>query len=157
MKACFNGFLILAVLLTAILATARADDAKDAAIKKDRQFIAGTWRVVALEIDGNKSADEDARKFTVVNGDDGAWSLRSNDQEMVNGTTTIDPTQKPKTIDITLTSGESKGDKFLAIYELGETTRKLCIAPEGKERPKEFTSPSGSEQILINFERVKGK
>ena len=152
-----HGFLVFGPLLAAIMAAAPGDDAQDDAIKKDRQRIAGTWRVVALEVDGNKSTEEDARKFTVVNGSDGTWSLRSEDQEINKGTTTIDPTKKPKTIDMTLTDGEGKGDKFLGIYELGETTRRLCIAAAGKDRPTEFSSPPGSEQILVSLEREKAK
>jgi hypothetical protein len=45
----------------------------------------------------------------------------------------------------------------LAIYELGENTRKVCIAPPGKARPKDFTSTAGSGHILVTFERVKDK
>ena len=45
----------------------------DEAIKKDRKQIEGTWRVVALEVNGNKAMAEDAKNFTVVNGADGTW------------------------------------------------------------------------------------
>ncbi len=50
----FFGFLFVGVLLTAVVARAFADAAQDEAIKKDRKLIEGTWRVVALEVDGNK-------------------------------------------------------------------------------------------------------
>jgi hypothetical protein len=30
---------------------------------------------VALEVDGNKASDEDAKKIKVVNGPDGTWTL----------------------------------------------------------------------------------
>ena len=78
----YFGFLFAGVLLTAVVARAFADEAQDEAIKKDRKLIEGTWRVVALEIDGNKSMEEDARKLTVVNGSDGTWSLRSEGNEI---------------------------------------------------------------------------
>lgn len=61
MKATFCGFWIVGLLLTAI---AGAEDAKDEAIKKDRKLIEGTWRIVALEVNGNKSSDEDAKKLS---------------------------------------------------------------------------------------------
>jgi uncharacterized protein (TIGR03067 family) len=134
-----------------------ADDAKDEAIKKDRKKIEGTWRIVALEINGNKASEEDAKKLTVVNGVDGSWSLNSEGNEVSQGTSTIDPTKKPKTIDLTPTVGDEKGKQFLGIYEVGENTRRLCFAPLGKERPTEFSSTSGSEHILVTFERVKAK
>lgn len=151
------GFLIVGALLTAIAAIASAGDAKDDAIKKDRKQIEGTWRVVALEVNGNKAMDEDAKKLTVVNGSDGTWSLRSEGKEISKGISTIDPTQKLKTLDFTPTEGEGKGNQYLGIYELGEKTRKMCFAPPGKERPTEFASMPGSEHILVTFEREKAK
>jgi uncharacterized protein (TIGR03067 family) len=153
MKRSFLGFSV--VILAAIPTIAVADDAKEVGIKKDRTQLAGTWRVVECVIDGIKLPEEDARKLTVVNGADGSWSLRSEGQEMSKGTSTIDPTKKPKTIDFTKTEGDGKGDQFLGIYEIGETTRKLCFVPAEKERPTEFTSTSGRERFLVTFERAK--
>jgi uncharacterized protein (TIGR03067 family) len=132
-------------------------DAKDEAIKKDRKQIEGTWRLVALEVDGNKAKEEDAKKLTVVNGSDGTWSLRSEDKEISKGTSTIDPTSKPKTIDFIPTEGQGKGNQYAGIYESGEKTRKLCFAPVGKDRPTEFSSMPGSHYILVVFEREKAE
>ena len=141
--------------MMAITATATADDAKDEAIKKDRKLIEGTWRIIALEINGNKSNNEDAKKLSVVNGPDGAWSLLSEGKEIAKGTNSFDPTKKPKTIDFTITEAGGKRNGHLGIYELGEKSRKLCFAPAGKDRPTEFTSTTGSEHILVTFEREK--
>jgi uncharacterized protein (TIGR03067 family) len=151
------GLSALGLALIAVAAITTADDAKDEAIKNDRKLIEGTWRVVALEVDGNKSPDEDARKITVVNGPDGTWTLFSDGKEVGKGTNSFDPTKKPKTIDFTQTEGEGKGNSFLGIYELGENTRKLCFAPPGKDRPREFISMPGTDQILVTFERVRDK
>jgi uncharacterized protein (TIGR03067 family) len=151
------GLSALGLALIAVAAIATANDAKDEAIKKDRKLIEGTWRVVALEVDGNKSPDEDARKITVVNGPDGTWTLFSDGKEVGKGTNSFDPTNKPKTIDFTQTEGEGKGNSFLGIYELGENTRKLCFAPPGKDRPREFISMPGTDHILVTFERVRDK
>lgn len=38
----------------------------------------------------------------------------------------IDPTKKPKTLDYTVMSGESKGNESLAIYEIDGDTWKTC-------------------------------
>jgi uncharacterized protein (TIGR03067 family) len=150
MRHSFIGLLVVGLFLTPLVI---ADDATDEAIKKDRRQIEGTWRIVALEINGNKAADEDAQKLSVDNGSDGTWSLRSEGNEISKGTTTIDPTQKLKTIDITPTEGDDKGKLFLGIYELGQKTRKLCFAPAGQARPTEFSLMPGSEHILVVFER----
>jgi uncharacterized protein (TIGR03067 family) len=151
------GLLVVEALLTAMTTIAWADNSKDQAITKDRKQIEGTWRVVALEVDGNKAMEEDAKKLMVVNGSDGAWSLRSEGNEISKGTSTIDPTKKPKTIDFTLTQGAGKGHQYVGIYELGENTRRLCFAPVEKERPIEFSSTPGSQHILVTFERQKAK
>ena len=84
-------------------------------------------------MNGNKDGEEDARKLSVVNGSDGTWRLISEGKEISKGTSTIDPTKKPKPLDFTMTEGERKGKQYLGIYELGEKTRKMCFAPPGKE------------------------
>jgi uncharacterized protein (TIGR03067 family) len=154
MKTRFIGLSVIGLLLATIVT---ADDAKDEAIKKDRKQIEGTWRIVALEVNGNKANDDDAKKLSVVNGSDGTWTLLSEGKEISKGTSTFDPTKKPKSIDFTPTEGEGKGNQYLGIYELGATTRKMCFAPPGKERPTEFSSAPGSEIILVTFEREKAK
>ncbi len=154
MKSHFIGFLLIGVFLAATALAATADDAKDEAIKKDRQRIEGTWRITELVVNGNPAKEEDARKLTVVNGSDGTWSLRSENKEISKGTSTFDPTQKPKAIDFKPTTGDAKGKLHLGIYELGEHARKMCFAPPGKERPTEFSSKPGGGQILVKFERV---
>jgi uncharacterized protein (TIGR03067 family) len=146
------GLLVVGMLLTT---TASADDAKGEAIKKDRKRIEGSWQVTALTINGNKAKGEDAKKITVVNGDDGTWSVRSEGKEISKGTSTFDPTQKPKTIDFTPTESGGKGDQFLGIYQLGKNNRKLCFAAAGKDRPTEFSSTPENQHILVTFERVK--
>lgn len=108
-----------------------------------------------MEINGNKSKDEDAKKLTVVNGPHGTWSLLSEGKEVAKGTNTFDPTKKPKTIDFTITEGGGKGNVHLGIYELSENARKLCFSAPGKDLPTEFTSTPGSEHILVTFEREK--
>ncbi len=120
MKTCFVGLSVLGLLLTTTAMFAAADDAKDEAIKKDRKQIEGTWRVVALEVNGDKVMEEDAKKLTVVNGSDGTWSLRSEGKEQSKGTSTIDPTKMPKTIDFTVEDGVVTYDGF--VHSDGEET-----------------------------------
>src|ERR1022692_1061284 len=117
----------------------------------------GTWRATALIVNGETFTQENANALTVVNGADGTWIIRDLGTEKSKGTSTIDPTKSPKTIDITPSGEQDKGITYLGIYELGENTRKVCIAPSGRARPKDFTSTPGSERILVTFERVKDK
>ena len=151
MKIPFLRFLVVGLLAAT---AAASDDAKDEAVKKDRKRIKGTWKIVELTVNGNQVAEADAAKLSVVNGSDGSWKLRSGDKQIAKGTSTIDPTLNPKTIDFKLTDGGGKGT-YLGIYKLGENRRSLCFAPPAAERPKEFSSASGSGHVLVVFERVK--
>jgi len=155
MKPCWFRLFIVVIVLSATAPMVAADKAKDEAIRKDRKIIEGTWRVIALAVNGNQAKEEDARKLTVVNGRDGTWRLRSEEKEISAGTSVFDPTRTPKTIDFTPIAGAETGKQHLGIYEIGEETRQLCFAPAGKERPTKFASPPGSGHIFITFERVK--
>lgn len=136
---------------------AAADDAKDEAIKKDRQRIEGTWRIAGLTINGNPAKAEDMAKLTVINRADGTWTLRSEGEMVTKGTSELDPTKKPKEIDFTATEGGGSGNHYLGIYQLGDSKRKMCFAPPGKPRPTEFKSPPESQIILVEFERMESE
>jgi uncharacterized protein (TIGR03067 family) len=127
---------------------------KEQAIKKDREEYEGTWRVVSLEMDGKKAEEEFTRKVRVQNRAD-TWIVQVEGKEAGRGTSTIDPTENPKTIDFTPTEGSHKGKLFLGIYALEGDSRKLCFAQPGKDRPTEFASKPGGQHCLVIFERVK--
>jgi uncharacterized protein (TIGR03067 family) len=149
-----HAFLGFALLFVVTGLTAAADD-KDKAIKEDRKKYEGTWQVVSLEVNGNKSAEEDAKKITVVNEADGKWAIEVEGKVVARGTSEIDPTKKPKTVDLTMTEGEDKGKTSLGIYEFGEDSRKVCLAPAGKARPAEFSSTAANGHVLAVLKRMK--
>ena len=142
-------------LLFVVTSLTAAGDAKDEAIKKDRKQYEGTWQVVSLEVDGKQVPEEDAKKITVVNEADGQWAIEVEGKVVARGTSEIDPTKKPKAVDLTVTEGDDKGKTALGIYEIGEDTRKVCLGQPGKERPAEFSSTAGGRLILAVLKRVK--
>jgi len=150
-----NLLLSAAALLALSGLTGAGDDAKDKAIKKDRQLYDGAWRVVALDIDGNKWGEDDARKISVINKKDGTWTILMDGSEVAKGTSTIDPTKKPKTINFTPDMGLEAGKEYLGIYEIEAKKRRLCFAKPGTNRPTEFASAPGSDHFLVSFEREK--
>jgi uncharacterized protein (TIGR03067 family) len=151
-----HALLLLGVgLLFVVTGSLTADDAKDEAIKKDRKKYEGTWQLVTLEVGGNKATDEDTKKVTVINEADGKWSIEADGKVIAKGTSEIDPTKKPKTVDLTMTEEDGKGKTFLGIYEFSDDTRKVCLADERKERPTEFSSTGGGGHILVVLKRVK--
>lgn len=155
----FILLLLLAILPTTgtALAQAPAAPAKDEAIKADHLAIEGEWRAVSIEANGNTVGADDVRKVTVENGRDGEWTLLVDGKEMAEGTSTIDPTVTPKTIDFKVTKGNDAGRVTYGIYELAGKTRKICYAEPGRPRPADFSAPAGSGRIMVVFERVEPK
>lgn len=151
MRCSLLGILVVGTLLAL---TVSADDVRDKAIKRDRQRIQGNWRVTSLTINGNQTKTDDANKIVVINGDDGSWIVRSEGKVIGKGTSTFDPTKKPKTIDFTPTEGGGQGNRFLGIYQLRKDARKLCFAPADKDRPSAFSSTPENHQILVEFKRI---
>ncbi len=151
----FFCLLVAGISLPAVEAVAVAEDAKEEAILEDRKQIEGKWSIVSLVVDGNEVPDSEARKHTVINKADGTWSLRKEGEVISKGTSSIDPTKTPKTLDFTVTEGEGKGNQYLGIYALHKKTRKMCFALPAQERPSELTSMPGSKLVCVKFERQK--
>lgn len=131
------------------------DDAKDEAVKKEFLAIEGRWRAVSIEVDGNRLAEEECRKFVLDHGRDGEWELLVDNTEVARGTTTVDPGVTPRTIDFATTGGSNAGERTYGIYRMEGTTWTICEAQAGRPRPAEFSAPSGSGRMLVVFELVK--
>ncbi len=150
---------VMCVVIAAASAFVLAADAsdKEEAIKADRALLAGEWRVVSVEANGNTNADSEVVRITVVNRLDGTWSLLSNGNIIAEGTSTIDPTTSPKTIELRGIRGSAenaRGTHYRGIYEVHETTRRLCFVPADKPLPESFAGGRDTGQILVTFERV---
>ncbi len=134
---------------------APAGETKEEAVKKDRKLYEGTWQVTSLTVNGNKRPEGDAQKIRVINQADGTGLLEVDGKVIGKATFTIDPTKKPKTIDLTFMEGNNKGQTYHGIYEVGKDTRKICYPPLGQKRPTEFSSTPENENILAVFKRVR--
>ena len=151
---CFRA--VMFVVIAAASASALAAD-KEEVIKADRALLAGEWRVVSVEANGNTNTDPVVARVTVVNRLDGTWSLLSNGKIIAEGTSTIDPTTSPKTIELKSSRGSvenARGTHYRGIYEVHETTRRLCFVPADKPLPESFAGGRETGQILVTFERV---
>jgi uncharacterized protein (TIGR03067 family) len=138
-------------------ATREAD--ADAAKKELKKF-EGTWVPVSVESNGKIGAEEDVKKVRYVFAADGKYKYLLDGNDVLEGTITIDPSKKPKTIDYKITRDDSGGgnkDKTsLGIYELDGDVLKVCRTwPENDKRPTEFAAPAGSKLILSEFKREK--
>jgi uncharacterized protein (TIGR03067 family) len=137
----------LAAAVVASLSAARADEAADAELKKFQ----GTWQLVSAESNGKKTPKEQADKVRVVI-KGGKHTVYFDGKAVAKEVPfAIDPSKKPK--EVTDTLPEDKTIK--GIYELDGDTLRSCVAPAGKDRPREFSGKEGTGHTLRVFERVK--
>jgi uncharacterized protein (TIGR03067 family) len=143
-----RGLIILAVAF--LLA---ADDADDQ-VKKELARFEGTWKWVSVEMEKMKlEADALEHPRLKLMGD--KFTVTEENNATFGGTFKVDPSKKPKTIDVTITDGPEKGKTYLGIYELEGDTYKVCTDPEGKSRPREFSVKPGSGHVLEVLKREK--
>jgi uncharacterized protein (TIGR03067 family) len=141
---------VLPFLSVVVAASAQVDEGK-----KDHEAIQGTWEVLEF-VQGGKPAPEATRKEMMIvfkgekmtlTGPEGIgkreYSFR------------LDPSKKPKAIDVTPLEGQFKGKTSPAIYELKSDELKLCVPNRGNDRPAEFKSAEGSNLGLFVLKRSK--
>lgn len=146
-----------AVVLLSIPGGAPSAAEPATAAPADAAALVGTWRAVSIEADGSTSNPDDAAKITVVNTADGGWTVLADGKLVARGTNELTPWSVPKAIDFTVVEdaeGPVTERRHLGIYELERTTRRLCFAPAGAERPASFAAPRGSGLVLVTFERI---
>jgi uncharacterized protein (TIGR03067 family) len=132
-----------------------ADDKPEEAIKKDREKIAGAWTVVLTEMNGTKVEDEELKKIVVTFKADGTVEVRREGEKVADAVTKIDPTKKPKEIDITIKTPDGNERNVKGIYEIEGDDLKICTSSPGQDRPKEFTAKEGTGNSLRAYKRKK--
>lgn len=150
---------MLLVALGVSAAVAGGDDKKDDPAKDDLKALQGTWITMKLVTNGQtlidlKEPPKEGSAATITY-DGHKWVIKLGETVFATGTSKLDPTKKPKQIDLSNESGPDKGKTLLAIYELDGDEYKACIAAPGKERPTEFSSKEGSGQRLIINKKQK--
>jgi uncharacterized protein (TIGR03067 family) len=139
----------LAVLLALGLLLG-ADD-KQADAKKDQEKLQGEWTMQSGERDGEQFPDDLLKSLKrTVTGD--KYTITRDGETFAKGTYTLDPSQKPKTIDAKL---EGNDQPVRGIYELDGDTLKICVAGPGEARPKEFATKAESGLTLVVWKKAK--
>ncbi len=144
--------LICAIGFVATNVYTLADD--KAEIEKETKKFQGEWTIES-SVTGGVTIPADQLKGFIVIYEGDKHTLKFDGKVFQVGTQKIDPTKSPKTIDVTMTEGPSKGAVMLGIYEIEGDTMKACFNPQGKKRPTEFKSEAGSSNFLNVHKRVK--
>jgi uncharacterized protein (TIGR03067 family) len=141
-----KAFAMLALLLSFALA-ARSDDAKDP------DTIQGTWLPATAELGGKPFPDQVRKTIKlVVKGDRYTVTVG---KEVDQGNVKLNPSAKPKEMDIIGTDGPNKGKTILAIYQRDGDTLRICYDLGGKNRPTEFKTKAGTQLFLVTYKREK--
>lgn len=129
--------------------SALADD-----VEKEMKKFQGDWIIESSEAGGQK-IPTDLLKGLIVTYDGDKHTVKRGDAVIQVGIQKIDPSKSPKSIDVTMTEGPSKGAVMLGIYEFDGDTFKACFDASGKTRPTEFKSPAGSQNFVNVHKRAK--
>ena len=135
-----------------------AGDSNADAIKKELEKLEGAWVTMSLELNGTKESEEEVKKADMKLAFKGnTVSLRQKDEVVFEATFKIDPAKKPKTLDLTITKGQSDGTKSLAIYELDGDTLRACwtLFAVERDRPTEFATKADAGLLLVVYKREK--
>lgn len=122
------------------------------ATKIDLAMLQGTWVVESRTAMGKKvPADDIKREAFAVTGET-ITALTKDGVERA--TFKLDAVPVPATLDLTISEGNGKGDKRLAVYELDGHRLKLHTGVAGGTRPEGFESKVGKDSVVTLFKRV---
>ena len=138
---------ITLIMALAVVQTAKSEGSKDSAA------IQGTWLASTAELGGKPFPDEVRKSIKLTLKDDKYTVTVGKNPD--HGTVKLDPSAKPKAMDITGTEGPNKGKKIPAIYELNGDTLKICYDLSGKSRPMAFKTTEGTQLFLVTYKREK--
>jgi uncharacterized protein (TIGR03067 family) len=150
---CLLSSVAVLVALFSSISTRSADAAKPDAIKKEMEKAQGSWTMVFAAASCRMiPAAEIANHQLVMRGD--KYTLfKEEDKIHDHGTFTLDPTQSPRTIDITEDQGPNKGTTNRGIYLLDGDTFIVCYNLPHMARPTELTSKPGSTVFLFIYKK----
>ncbi len=113
----------------------------------------GTWELSVGEADGQAIPQEQLKDGKLVIESD-RYTVTLADIGTITGVQKLDPSQEPKTIDITDDSGANKGKTSLGIYELKGEDFRVAFAQPGTPRPTQFATTPNSGQWVHVWKRL---
>ncbi len=125
--------------------------------EEDAKAVQGAWQAVTYEANG--AAQKDVADKVVCTCEKDVFAFQYEGKVIWKATFKLDPSKKPRAIDVTITEGGGDGEKgkvLHGIYELGKGTLKWCTAEPGStDRPKEFSTKEGINHMLVTLKKEK--
>lgn len=140
------------VLAISLFGTALAQTPAER-LKREEEKLAGAWRVTGVHVNGMilPSRQVPDLKLTFK---DGQFTARLGKEKPQEGSYKLDPSKKPKTIDLERTLGPDKGKKQVGIYELTGHTLRICACEAGNDRPTDFDTNDKPGYTVLILKRV---
>lgn len=138
-------------VLVCFTVVARGDDAANA--KEDGKKLQGSWKPVTAELGGKPFPDAVLKTMKLVVAD-GKYTVTVGEQPD-EGTVKLDAAKKPRAMDIMGTKGPNEGKTIPAIYEVTDSTLRVCYDLSGKARPTEFKTKADTQLFLVEYRREK--
>jgi uncharacterized protein (TIGR03067 family) len=144
------AFLASANLLAVALRPMKKDP-----VKEDMKKLEGQWVIESyIQLGQDMSATWAGKMSRVITGN--RWATTSGGQT-TQYTFQIDPTKRPKAMDITTVGPGGEKQTFLCIYEVTGDTLTLCQAQGGQKRPTKFTAKAGNDILTVAKRRKKAE
>ncbi len=126
--------------------------ANDEKSRKDKKALQGKQILVRGEDKGKVLSDDVVKTGSItIKGDTHHVKVG---ETIIAGSHTLLATTTPGELDAHDTEGPFAGKSMKGIYKIDEEGWTVCIAPPGKDRPKEFTTKSGTGVLLHVWKKV---
>jgi len=121
----------------------------------DQERLQGAWEVVSAEVAGMQAPAAEVKGARLTISGTTCTRQKTGQAQGERDSFKLDPNKTPKTIDLTIEEGPSKGQTGLGIYELNGDQLKLCLGRAGlPNRPTAFASPKGSDAQYVVLRRA---
>jgi uncharacterized protein (TIGR03067 family) len=121
----------------------------DDVVRREHEQFDGNWRLVSVEAGGERMPARELNDYSLTFKAGKFTSLRAGEKRT--GKYTLDPTHKPKTMDIVPEDGPDKDKSWSLIYSLEGNTLRICGRKIGDERPTSFDTKGQKDAILMVF------
>ena len=143
----------ISLIVFIAIATMATETSRQNALQQDINGIQGSWKIEALEADGQPAPPQIVGTLKLVFKDD-TLAFKPGEPGFTHYKYKLNPTVQPAGFAMTHADGTNIGESENGIYLLVGDRLKICFG-SGKQRPKEFTAGAGSGQSMYSLERER--